>query len=253
MSVHRTILCISGIAIGSIAAVFFLLSGCGAPEKISGGKPAYTIRKASPPPAVDGTLDDACWKDLPAMEMTLCSSGKPRHPTSLRMVYDDTNLYIGFECQDLDAASNVAEFDGPVTDEEHVMVCIDAGSDTTGYFMIAVSPTGAMADAFVLNRNNGDAVRVLPGWNCDTLRASAAVYGDGARPGDQDRFWTVEMAIPFAEILTAPRIPSVSGDTWRMNAYRLEFTGGRELSACSPTGDENIHHPRQFAVISFGE
>ncbi|MHB9030485.1 MAG: carbohydrate-binding family 9-like protein [Candidatus Latescibacterota bacterium] len=226
---------------------------CGKANHPSGANPFYTVRKAVNAPVVDGTLGDACWKDLPAMEMELCSGGKPRHPTSVRMTCDDTNLYVGFECQDLDAASNAAQFDGPVTDEEHVMICIAAGSDTTGYFMIAVSPTGAVSDAFVLNRNNGAAVRALPGWNCEKLRASVAVYGDGARPGDQDRFWTVELAIPFTEMLTASRVPPVPGDTWRINSYRLELTGGRELSASSPTGAEDVHRPRQFMVISFGE
>jgi hypothetical protein len=61
------------------------------------------------------------------------------------------------------------------------------------------------------------------------------------------------MSIPFTELLTAPRVPPLAGDTWRINAYRLEYTGSRELSACSPTGAEDVHRPEQFAVISFGE
>ncbi len=231
-----------------------ILFGCERAERPAVAKPLYTINKTDQAPVIDGILNDEGWDGLPSMEMALCGGGgNPRFPTSVRMTYDDTHIYVGFECSDLDAASTITEFDGPIADEEHVTLCIDAGSGAAGYFMISVAPTGAVADAFVLNSDNGDRIRILPGWNCERLRVSVVVYGDGPRPGDQDRFWTVEMAIPFAEILTAPQIPPVPGDTWRINAYRLELTGGRELSACFPTGDENIHRPRRFAVVSFGE
>ncbi len=187
------------------------------------------------------------------MTFTLPDGKKPGSSTTVRMVYDDTNLYIAVECQDTDAASTIALFDGPVTDEEHVVLCVDAGNDTTSYFQIAVSPTGAMSDAFVLNGKDGAPVRLLSGWNCEKLRGSVQVYGDGAGPGNQDRFWTIEMAIPFTEMVTASRIPAVSGDSWRLNIGRLELTGGREFTAAFPTGTENIHQPLRFAVVSFGD
>lgn len=241
-----------GIYFGVFAAIAAaMVFGCGKSDRTAGGAASYTVKKIAQAPQVDGVLEDPCWKELPAMEMALPEGGSPKLPGSVRMVYDDTSLYIAIECQDSDAASTISEFDGPVTDEEHVVICIDAGSDTTSYFQIAVAPTGAMADAFVLNGNNGSAVRVLPGWNCDRLRASVQVYGDGAGPGNQDRFWTVEIAVPLSEIVTAPRVPA-SGDTWRINIGRLELTGSREFSACSPPGAENIHRPLRFAVISFG-
>ncbi len=190
----------------SAVLILILVAGCGTSKKPGGPSALYTVKKAAAAPVVDGVLDDVCWKDLPALEFVLLNGGgKPKHPTSARMVYDDKNLYVGFECQDLDAASTVAEFDGPVlTDGDFVSILIEAGSDTTSYFLIAAAPTGAVEDAFVLNGGNSAKLRVLNTWNCERLRASVAVYGAGAQPGNEDRFWTVEMAIPFSEMVTAP-------------------------------------------------
>ena len=235
----------------AIPAVFF---GCGKAKGPAGAPSLYTVKHTTAAPVIDGVLEDECWKTSRALDFVLCENGgKPRQPTTLRMVCDSTYLYLAFECQDLDAASEVTQFDGPVEDQECIALLIDAGCDSTGYFMIAVAPTGAVHDAYVLNRKNGAVVKTLSCWNCEKLRASVSVYGGGPNPGTEDRFWTVEMAIPFSELMTAPRIPPGRGDAWRMNFYRIELTGGRELSAAVPTGAPDMHRPYAFAAVSFGD
>ncbi|MDP2984726.1 MAG: carbohydrate-binding family 9-like protein [Candidatus Latescibacter sp.] len=236
----------------SLAVLF--IPGCGKQKAPWGGKPFYTVKKVAKGPAVDGILNDECWKSAPAIDFSVCVSGeKPKHPTSLRLLYDGKYLYAGFECQDLDAASTVTAFDGPVTEQDHVSLYLDAGSDTTGYFVIDVSPTGAVHDAFVLHGGGNAANKVLSCWNCEKLRASVSVYGGGAQPGTQDRFWTVEIAIPLSELVTAPQYPPEKGDRWRADFFRTELSDGQELSAAVPTGANDFHIPRRFGVITFGE
>ncbi len=232
----------------------FLLPSCGKQKVPVKPRTAYEVKKIQSAPQIDGVLEDDCWKDVPAIDFILVEKGgKPRNPTSLRMIHDGVTLYLAFECQDPDAAGETSEFDGPVEDGDFVAVLIDAGSDTTGYFLIETAPTGAVRDAYVLNGGNGVSVRQLPGWNCEKLKASVAVYGDGAKPGNADRFWTVEMAIPFSEMITAPNIPPKPGDVWRMNFCRTDRTDGMELSAAWPTGSTSFHSPYAFSTVSFGE
>jgi len=228
--------------------------GCGKAKGPRGVIALYVVENASSAPVIDGVLEDACWKNVTALEFVLCENGgKPKQPSTLRMVCDSTYLYLAFECQDLDAASDVTEYDGPVEEQECVVILIDAGCDSTGYFMIAAAPTGAVHDAYVLNGGNGSVVKTLSCWNCEKLRTSVSVYGGGAKPGTEDRFWTVEMAVPFSALVTAPHIPPSRGDAWRMNFYRIELTGGRELSAAHPTSAQDLHRPHEFATVSFGE
>jgi hypothetical protein len=236
----------------SLAVLF--IPGCGKPKGLGGGKPFYVVKKVAKGPMVDGILTDECWKSAPAMDFNVCVSGKKlKHPTSLRLLYDEHYLYAGFECQDLDAASTVTAFDGPVNEQEHVSLCLDPGSYTTGYFVIDVAPTGAVHDAFYLHGGGNAANKVLSCWNCEKLRASVSVYGGGAQPGTTDRFWTVEMAIPLSELVTAQHYPPEKGDRWRADFFRTELTGGQELSATVPTGANEFNIPLRFGVITFGE
>jgi hypothetical protein len=234
--------------------ICFCIPGCGKKKVTGDKKPFYTVKKVAKGPAIDGILNDECWKSASAMDFSVCVSGaKPKHPTALRLLYDNKYLYAGFECQDLDAASTVTAFDGPVTEQEHVSIYLDAASDATGYFVIDVAPTGAVHDAFVLHGKGNAANKILTCWNCEKLRASVSVYGGGAQPGTQDRFWTVEMAIPLSELVTAPNFPPEKGERWRADFFRTELSDGQELSAAVPTNANDFHIPLRFGVIQFGE
>jgi len=230
-----------------------LLCGCGggkgAPEREG---PVCTAVKIEEPPVIDGILTDPCWKSAGTVSLVSSRDGAvPFFPTTVRMVWDEDNLYIGFECRDTDAASTIFEHDGPVSTEECVSVYIDADSDSTTYVVIDVAPTGVTADAFVIRRA-GAGAKVLRDWNCDGAGTSVSVYGGGAEPGTEDRFWTVEMALPLREFLTARRVPPVPGDFWRVNFSRLELTGERRFSTLTSTGKDSGDIPGKFCWLLFG-
>ncbi len=212
----------------------------------------YNVVKITEPPIIDGILNDACWNEAFAAALVLSRDGsRPSYPTSVRAVWDEEKLYIGFECQDPDAASTEKERDGPVSIQEYVSVYIDANADSVSYAMIEVAPTAAVYDAFVLSRRNSGFNKILASWNCEGLRVSVSVYGGGAQPGTEDRFWTVEMAIPFHEFVTAPRSPPGDGDIWRVNFYRMELTDVKEFSSFAPTGSGSGHKTDKFAWLYF--
>ena len=215
---------------------------------------SYTIAKTAEAPAVDGVLNEACWKLAHVGNFVNNLDGSDADiPTKIRMVYDETNLYIGFECQDSDAASTITGRDGPISNEEYVAVYLDADSDSSTYVVIEVAPTGAFRDAFVLCKNNGAEKKTLDCWDSERLRTSVSVYGGGARPDTEDRFWTVELTIPFKDFYTASHIPPLSGETWRADFFRVELTKKRSSYALSPTKTNSFDKPGQFAQLIFGE
>lgn len=230
-----------------------LLPGCDSEKKTSiSYEPSYRIGKTTEAPVIDGILNDVCWKAAEVKSLTLCTNGKkPLYPTTVRAIYDDKCLYIGFECQDPDAASTITEKDGPVSEQEYISVYIDAGSDSKTYAVIDVAPTGAISDAFVLSYDDGNRKKILSDWNCEGIRSSVSVHGGGAEPGTSDRFWTVELALPLIEFVTASHIPPTPEDTWRINFYRVELTNVRDISAYAPTGSESFHKPSRFAWLLF--
>ncbi len=201
---------------------------------------------------IDGILIEKCWGDAEAWTLkNVSGNDTPELATTVRAVFDDSRLYIGIECQDTDAASTVTGRDSPVFTEEHVTVYLDANSDRTTYALFEIAPTGAIRDAFVVSTPDGISEQVLTEWDCEGIRTSVNVYGGGPAPETEDRFWTIEIAIPFDGLFTATSIPPADGDTWLWNVSRVDFTNDRSLSILFQTGNERLRIPSSFARLVF--
>jgi len=213
--------------------------------------PVHVCRRTAEPILVDGVLSEASWQRAEVIALREDGSGgAPRQPTAARLLWDDTYLYVAFVCQDRDVWGVTTERDQPIYEQEVVEVFLDEDSDGIGYVEIEVSPLNAVLDLWMLNRD--DRRQGLWGWDSAGLRTAVVVDGDPFHRGTDDRSWTVEMAIPFADLLTAPHIPPRSGDVWRANLYRIDrAAAGDEYSAWSPTFRRNYHTPERFGVLVF--
>ena len=236
-----------------IFLVLLLPNGCSkkkAPLSTKGS--VYTAKKTVKAPEIDGILNDPCWKDLETINLVSVIDGtKPKLPTTVRAIWDDKYLYIGFECQDSDAESTLLQPDGDISAGDYCGILFNAMSDTTTYCKIEIAPTGVVYDAFVVSGRGDINPKVLTSWNCENTRASVSVYGGGPMPGTSDRFWTVEIAIPLKECLPAKNIPPVTGDTWKVNFVRYDKTGGEMWMAFNPTGGKYFDAPASFAWLKF--
>ncbi|NLD43854.1 MAG: hypothetical protein GX657_10200 [Chloroflexi bacterium] len=213
--------------------------------------PEYVCFRTATPITVDGRLDEEAWQRAPlAMLREDLSGDAPRQPTTMQAVWDDTYLYVAFHCEDKDIWGITTERDQPIFKQEVVEVFLDDDRDGIGYVEIEVSPLNAVLDLFMLNRD--DVRKPMFCWDCEGLRSAVVVDGDPHRRGTDDRSWTVEIAIPFDEMLTAPHIPPQPGDVWRANFYRIDRAeDGDEYSAWSPTFRRNYHTPKRFGRLVF--
>ena len=176
---------------------------------------------------------------------------QPRFSTTARLLWDDACLYVGYHCEDTEIYGTMTGRDDPLWEEEVVEIFIDATRDQISYVEIEGSPLNTLLDLFVLNRAPYPA-RYLFDWDSEGIRHAAYVDGDPRHRGTQDRSWSVEIAIPWADFLTAPRLPPAAGDVWRVNLYRIDqFQGEQELYAWSPTRCETFHVPASFGELAF--
>jgi hypothetical protein len=233
--------------------IIVLLSGCGKKEsRFQGTGPDFIVKKTSEAPAIDGIIKDSCWKKADSANLKLCVNGKkPEFPTIVKASWDDKYIYAAFECEDMDAAGVATMRDGPVTSEEYVAICIDTGTNGKTFAEIDVSPNGVISDSLIIVGKNGETEKVLKDWNCDGVKVSVTVHGEGAKPGNIDKFWVVEIAIPVAEFITADNLPPKIGDRWRINFGRADLTNKREISALVPSGRESYHNAASFGWLVF--
>jgi len=212
---------------------------------------SHTVLRTTAEVTVDGLLDELDWQ---ASEIIMLGGykGEPvKQPTQCRLLWDDTYLYISWLCTDTDIWSTLTERDDPLYNEEVVEAFINPDSDRETYLELEVNPLGTLWDGKIVRASDGRSADI--GWN-SALKWAMHAQGTVNDAADSDSCWSVEIAMPMSEMLTAANIPPLSGDSWRINLYRIDVPGGDrdklEYSAWSPVS-VNFHDPDRFGEIVF--
>jgi len=216
------------------------------------GSLVYRCRRTETPPVLDGTLGDPIWKQAEVIALVRNQDGAAaRFETTVRLLWDEACLYVGFACEDTQIYATMTERDASLWEEEVVELFVDANSDGIGYVEIEVSPLNTVLDLYVLNRPPLP-FRGMFDWDSVGMRTEVQVDGDPHDPDSTDWGWQVEMAIPWGDFCTAPHQPPLPGDVWRVNLYRIDqLEGQQELYAWSPTLCETFHVPARFGELIF--
>jgi len=215
----------------SIARLLILSNTIAVVPVCEGGEqPSLRATAIQEPPVIDGKLDDVCWKQAAAAGgfASLDSLAPARQATTVRVVYDEANLYVGWYCHETDTARLTRE---PGPPDEYRMgagveLFLDLNRDRRTFCQFVVSAGNTYYDG----RRNDDR------WNCPADHATHI--------GEQ--FWSVEMAIPFAGLDLGPD----TAGAWGIQFGRSDATGGElEYSAWSPT-EEGFNAPDRFGTLT---
>ena len=213
--------------------------------------PAYICRRTSVVPSLDGSMSAAAWQQAAPVTLVQAASGEPpRQPTEARLLWDDSYLYIGFRCTDSRIYATLAGRGEHLWEEEVVEVFLDDDADEYSYAEFEVNPLNAILELYIIKR--GEVWKQLWDWHSPGMRAAVKVDGDPTNPDSTDRGWTAEIALPWEDFCTAPYLPPLPGDRWRMNLYRIDRSpAGDEYSAWSPPGRNAFHTPERFGWLIF--
>ncbi len=207
------------------------------------GRPALLIAKPDAEPAIDGKLDDACWQKAEPLAFRLLdgSPDKPKHATVARLLATEKTLFIAIQCAETQPLiSSKRERDDTVWEDDSIELFIKPGAEATRqYYHLAVNPDGSFYD---------DLERDAAAWQSH-LKLATAKGKEG---------WTVELAIPLAE-LGLPKDRAAAAGPWRLNLNRTRQPRGDDVpmeeSALSPTENRSSHLPGMFAyayIEAFG-
>jgi hypothetical protein len=213
--------------------------------------PEYQALQTKRAPVIDGTLGKEEWDRAAVAELVGSFDGsKPTLRTTFRILWDDRNLYLGFDSEDPDVWGKLLKHDDPIYNEEVVEVFLDANADGKSYNELQVSPRNVTFDAsFVARRSD---LPTAMAWE-SAMKTAVQVRGTLDDPGDRDDGWSAEMQIPFKSLTELPNLPPKPGDRWRFNAYRLEHLQRRQIegSAFSPLYVGDFHHLPRFGWLQF--
>lgn len=235
----------------------------------------YTVSFAATAPVVDGKLDDQVWQHVPWTSLFTDIEGDkqpaPYYPTRLKMTWDQHYLYVAAEITDPGVWANVKHHDEVIFQDNDFEVFIDPDNNAQGYYEIEVNAINTIWDLFLPKayRNGGDG---LSSWEARGLKSAVSVQGTLNHPGDKDKGWTVELAIPYTALgFGKGAHRPQEGDFWRINFSRVQWgthvtkgqyvkkkdAAGKDLPehnwVWSPQGIINMHYPERWGYLWFSE
>ncbi len=236
---------------------------------------SYAAPRAATPPAIDGVLDEASWQAAPWTDDFTDIEGParpaPRHRTRAKLLWDDRYLYVGAQLEEPDLWGTLVEHDSVIYHDDDFEVFIDPDGDTHEYYELEINPLGTVWDLFLVRpyRDGGPAINA---WEIQGLKSAVSLDGTLNRPGDRDRGWSVELALPWSVLKEAAHrdAPPAPGDRWRVNfsrvEWRVEVEGDRYRKVLdpatgkalpednwvwSPQGLIAMHYPEMWGFVEF--
>lgn len=249
--------------------------------------PVYFAPRAQEPLTLDGRLDKPFWENIPWTREFADISGPdfpiPRFPTRAKVCWDAENLYIGALLTGDEIWATIKERDSVIYYDNDFEVFLDPSSCGHNYMELELNAFNTQWD-LMLTHPYRDGGRSVTGW--DMKGVETAVYIDGRvnDPSAANRFWSVEIKIPFRGLMETyckeenpaelercypPRTAPRMGEFWRLNFSRVQWPvdivegayrkrlgeDGKPLPednwVWAPTGLIDIHCPEFWGFLFF--
>ena len=237
-----------------LSIFFFSCSPMQAPILDSNAS-SVTVKKTKTPIQIDGSLKEAIYSKAEKIYLKNSLSQQaiadPNYSTYAQVAYDDSYLYIAFNCKDQDIHSRFTKRDEYLWQDEVVEVFIDTDDQPNNYVEIEVSPKNVFFDSYITNPKEIDVPATIK-FDLIDYKTAVQVNGTTHDRTDQDQNWTVEMAIPLAEIVENYQPELLPTYHWKINFYRINTDNHPlNLIAWLPTGG-SFHQPSKFGTLRFG-
>ena len=232
--------------------------------------------RAAGPVTVDGNLDEpvwdkASWSD-PFADIEGRSRAKPRFKTMVKLLWDDAYFYIGAYLEEPNVWATQKDRDSVIYLDNDFEVELDPDGDSYNTYELEINALNTVWDLFHINPYRDGRPANIQAWDIRGLQSAVLVNGTLNKPGDKDRSWFVEMALPWAVLQEAatPSAPPQAGDQWRVNFSRVEYrtavADGNVVKAVdpatgkpypeenwvwSPIGVDDIDYPEMWGYVQF--
>jgi hypothetical protein len=233
----------------------------------------YVVQHTSQPLTLDGNLQESDWQKAPWTTDFVDIEGSkkplPTFQTRVKMLWNDSTLFVAATLQEPQIWATQTHHDDIIYKDNDFEIFIDPDNNAHQYFEVEVNAINKIFDLYLPKpyRDKGDA---LISWDVAGLRSGVAINGTLNHPQDQDKSWTVEMAIPLKTLrMGFPWQPPAEGTLWRINFSRVEWdtrvegsknpkvqdAAGKDLPehnwVWSPQGVINMHYPERWGYLQF--
>lgn len=215
--------------------------------------PSYQVHRATSPIVIDGKPDDKAWASAGKIELIFPwdSQTGAKQKTTVRLLWDDKNLYALYECEDADIVAFRTEHDDPTYLDDAVELFLNPMPSQTGiYYGLEMNARAVLYD-YVMYQSK----YVFKEFDLRGVQLATFIDGTLNMRGDKDKGWSLEVAIPWSNFETLSK-PPVAGAVWTANLNRWDgVEPNRRMSNWSnPLQPQpNPHAPERFGRLLFVE
>src|SRR4051812_22850291 len=212
----------------ALASLLLLLPlAAAAPRAAPAMRVAATVVPEAVAMKIDGDFSEAIWEQVPAItdfhQRDPTDGAAPTFPTSVKVAYDASSIYIAVQASDPDPSRLVGlrtrrDSESP---SDWIHVVIDSFHDRRTAFEFAVNPAGVKQDAYWFDDGNQDR-----GWDAVW---EVAVSRDATS-------WRAEFRIPFSQLRFRPSSSASFGFAVLRQIGRLNETDTWPLISKSANG-----------------
>jgi len=220
----------------------------------------YLVYRASSRLVIDGIPDEEAWENAPWTKDFRDIEGAlkptPAKRTHAKLLWDDTFLYIAAELDETDVWATLKQRDTVIFYDNDFEVFIDPDGDTHNYYEFEMNALNTVWDLLLLKPYRDASNVAINSWNINGIVTAVHVNGTLNHPGDTDKGWTVEIAMPWStlkECAFEGRKPA-NGEQWRLGFSRVEWItdpiGGKYVKRTHVVNGKNIPLPENNWVWS---
>ncbi len=218
-----------------------------------------TPEVGSPPPAeadpipcyltadpieIDGRPDEPAWQQAPEIPLRFDGVGNPVSPAraSARFLWDGKELYVAMTARDRDVGSTLKGRDARLWEEDVLELFIKPLESSLLYYEFEFSASNQIFDAYFVKR--GAPLDEATAWDSQ-LRVAVSVDGTLNNPEDDDRGWSLELALPLADLHHAGNSVPQPGEVWKAAVCRYDYDGRWEQplnTATAPVTESGGFH-----------
>jgi len=232
----------------------------------------YITGKTSSAPIIDGRDDDISWQKALFTDSFIDIEGikKAGYDTRCKMLWDDQYLYLYARLEEDHVWGDISERDAIIYHNNDFEIFLDPEGNGGPYGEIEINALGTVWD-LMLSKPYRVHGKPIFNWNIEGLRSAVYVEGSLNTPGDTDKYWSIEMAIPMLSLTELKsrriKIPD-EGDQWRINFSRVQWEhviqdgiyqrrkeNGQLKSennwVWSPQMVINMHEPEKWGYLQF--
>ena len=174
---------------------------------VEGRKEAHAVRVAGGAISVDGRLDEAAWRGIPAMtdfvQAEPVEGARPTDRMEVRFAYDDGALYVGARMFSATPIQSPLGRRDEGEQAEHLVVWLDTYLNRRTASTFGVTAAGVRLDRYYPQDND---------WPSDP--GFDPVWE--ARTTSDDAGWSAELWIPFSQL----RFADLDAQVWGLNVQR---------------------------------